>query len=458
MEFIKRPEKKIPVYGKKEVLIVGGGVAGLSAAVASARMGVKPLLIEESGQLGGIVTLSLSANFMGVDLSVNRGFFIEFFEKLKEKRSLVEGFHSPIDPEIFKWVAFDYVEKEGIDLLLHTRVVDVIRDQGKIQGVLIENKEGSQAVLCGVIIDATGDADIAAFGGEAYEKVKEDEHAMTLLFRVAGVNIYEFVSFVRDNPDEFFPIGNFQDVSVMDLDREVPLLAIAGFNRLIKKAREKGELYLPHDNIWVAFLPTKGTVEINATRVIGLDPLSGKDLTFAEIECRKQMMSVYSFFNKNIPGFENISLLDSASHIGVRMSRRVIGEYVLKFEDIKEGKKFEDTIAMNFMPVDIHGPGEQNTWVKLDHPYEIPYRSLKAKMNENLLIAGRCISVDHMVQGSIRSVPCCFTTGQAAGVAGALSVLEKTSVKKIHVEQLQKELKKQGAVVSEQWERGKGLI
>lgn len=454
MEFIKKPEKEIPVYSRKDILIVGGGVAGLSAAVSSARMGCKPILVEESGQLGGIVTLGLSTNFMGVDLSVNRGFFVEFFEKLKESGSLIEGFHSPIDPEIFKWIAFNYIEKEGIDLLLHTRVVDVIRHQSKIQGVVIENKAGRQAILSNIVIDASGDADIADAGGEAYEKVKKDEHAMTLLFRVAGADIHKFALFVKKNPDEFSPMQNFQDIGVMELDKEGPSLAIGGFKGLIRKAREKGELYLTHESMWVVFLPTKGTVEINATHVIGMDPLSGKDLTLAEIECRKQMMSVYSFLKKNVPGFENIYLLDSASHIGVRESRRVIGEYVLKFDDIKRGQNFDDSIAVNFMPVDIHGPGEQQTWIKLDRPYEIPYRSLQAKVNENLLVAGRCISADHIVQGSIRSVPCCFATGQAAGVAAALSEIEGKGPKKINVGRLQNELRKQGAVVSQQWVKG----
>jgi hypothetical protein len=203
--------------------------------------------------------------------------------------------------------------------------------------------------------------------------------------------------------------------------------------------------------MWIAFLPTKGTAEINATHVIGFDPVNGKDLTLAEFECRKQMMSVYSFLKGNVPGFENIFLLDSASHIGIRESRRIIGEYVLQFDDIKRRQRFSDAIALNFMPIDIHGPGEQQTWVKLDHPYEIPYRSLQAKTNKNLLVAGRCISTDHIVQGSIRSVPCCFATGQAAGTAAAISVLQKKGPKEIDVRDVQNELRKRGAVVSEDW-------
>lgn len=449
MEYVKQPERQIPVYSKKEVLVIGGGVAGLSAAIASARFGCKTILVEGGGYLGGTVTLGLNTNFMGVDLSVNRGLFVEFYEKLKETGSLIEGFHSPIDPEVFKWLAFNTVDKEGVELLLHTRVVDVIRDKNRILGVFIENKSGRQAIMGDVLVDASGDADVAAMAGENFDKVKKDEHGMTLLFRVGGANINILANFVNNYPDkdEFFPMESPKDIGVMELDRDKPLAAFGGFVGLIKRARERGELYLTHDNMWIAFLPAKGTVLINATHVIGLDPLSAKDLTSAEVECRKQMMSVYSFLKKNIPGFENIFLMDSASHIGIRESRRIVGEYILKYEDIERGQDFDDAIALNFMPVDIHGPGETQTWIKLECPYQIPYRSLQAKVNENLLVAGRCISVDHTVQGSIRNVPCCFATGQAAGTAAALSILEKKSPKKINVDRLKSELKKQGAVV-----------
>ena len=446
MEYIKRPEKRIPISSKSEVLVVGGGVAGLSAAVASARLGCKTMLVEAGGALGGTATLGLMPTFMGVDLSVNQGFFIEFYNKLKEAGYLIEGFYSHFDPEMFKWFALECIEKEGIELLLHTKVLDVKRDRKKILGVFIENKSGIQFIMSDMVVDASGDADVAAMAGEDFDKAKKDEHAMTLIFRVIGADVYKFAAYVKDHPDkdEFLPMGTPGDPSVMEMDREKPLLSICGFKGVIKKAREKGELHLPHDNLTINFPPTKGFALINATHVIGLDALSGKDLTLAEIECRRQMMSVFSFLKKYIPGFENISLLDSAFTIGVRESRRLIGEYVLTFDDIKKGKNFDDAIALNFMPIDIHGPGEQQTWIKLDNPYQIPFRSLQAKRNKNLLVAGRCISVDHMVHGSSRSIPCCFGTGQAAGAAAALAAKNCVSFSKLDVKALQRTLIQQG--------------
>ena len=448
MEFIKISPKQIPIYNRSEVVVVGGGVAGLSAAVASARLGAKTILVELGNCLGGTVTKGLTATMMGVDLRVNKGFFAEFLRALKDSGYLVEGFHSPNDPEAFKSLALDFVEKEGVELLFHTMVIDVLRDRNKVSGIVMANKSGLQAIMGEVFIDASGDADVAALAGEAFEKMKLGENALTLIFRVGDVDVHKFATFVKDHPDEFMPWGSSQDVSIMGPDKDKPLISVDGLKGMIKKARENGELYLSHDLIFLKFLPTKGTAQINATHVTNRDPVNAKDLTLAEIECRKQMMSVFSFMKNNVPGFEDSFLMDSASHIGVRESRRVIGEYVLTEENIRESRRFDDAVTLNFMPIDIHGPGEKQTWGKLKQPYQIPYRSLQAKVNENLLIAGRCISTDRITQGSTRSVPCCFGTGQAAGVAAALSVREKRSPKKINIGHLQSELKKQGVRLS----------
>jgi len=447
VDFVRLSEDQVPIYDESDVLVVGGGPAGLSAAVAAARMGCKTTLVEQGGCLGGTVTLGLNTNFMGVYPAINRGIFGEFCDRLKDHDAIIEGFMSPIDPEIFKALAFDFVQEERVGLLLHSSVVYAIRDQGSLKGVVVANKAGLQALTGRVVVDTSGDADVAARVGEAFDKVKKDEHAMTLLFRVGGADVYKFASFVEQHKSEFRSINTPQDDSYVEVDREKPLVTVGGLHGFIKRARERGELHLTHDNMWIAFLPEPGVALINATHVLGCDPTSPKDLTLAEIECRRQMMSVYLFLKKEIPGFEGAYLLDSAAHIGIRESRRLIGEYVLTFEDVQEQKKFEDVVAVNLMPVDIHGPGEQQTWIKLRGPYQVPYRSLRGKVNDNLLVAGRCISVDHMVQGSIRNVPCCFATGQAAGVAAALAVSEAGNTKKIDIKQLQGELTRQGVVL-----------
>lgn len=448
MEWTNIPARRIPIYSKNEVVVVGGGVAGLSAAVASGRLGVKTILVEQGNCLGGTVTRGLVTTWMGVEPEVNKGFFMEVLRAMKASGDLIEGFHSPNDPEAFKLLALDVVQKAGVELLLYTTVIDVLLEKHKLSGIVIANKSGLEAIMGEVFVDASGDADVAALAGEAFEKAIPGENALTIPYRIGGVDIHKAVSFVKENPDDFYAWGSPQDLTILEPNRDKPLVSIVGFKGMIKKARDKGELCLPHEVIALKFLPAKGMVQINATHVTNRDPLNAKDLTLAEIEGRKQMMSVFSFMKKTIPGFEDSYLMDSAGQIGVRESRRVIGEYTLSEDDIRESRHFDDVITLNFCPIDIHGPGEKQTWLKLKQPYEVPYRSLQAKVNENLLIAGRCISADRVAQGTIRSVPGCFGTGQAAGVAAALSAREKKSPKNLPIGDLQSELKRQGVRLS----------
>jgi hypothetical protein len=222
-----------------------------------------------------------------------------------------------------------------------------------------------------------------------------------------------------------------------------------GFFNLIKKAREKGELDLPHDNLAVSFLPLRGVAIVNATNVSQLDPLSIKDLTAAEIQARKQMISVFHFLKNNIPGFEESFINESGSCIGIRESRRLIGEYVLTKEDVLNGQTFPDAVAMNGGRISIHGADGKQTWIPLKNPYQVPYRCLQARDSDNLLVAGRCLSADHVAQGSMRNVSSSFATGQAAGTAAALSVINKVPPKQLDIKLLQKVLLDQGAVLSQ---------
>jgi hypothetical protein len=205
---------------------------------------------------------------------------------------------------------------------------------------------------------------------------------------------------------------------------------------------------MPHDNLAVIFLPVRGLVLVNATNVSGLSPLDAKDVTLAEVESRKQMLSVHNFLKKNIAGFEDSSIVNSGYGIGARESRRLIGEYVLTKDDVLKGRAFADAIALNGGRISVHESGEKQTWIKLERPYQIPYRCLQAKVNDNLLIAGRCISTDHIAQASIRNVSCCFATGQAAGTAAALAIAKRVKLKELDVKLLQEALVRQGVVLA----------
>ena len=451
MEYIKIPESKIPVFGQSEVIIVGGGLAGLSAAVASSRLGCNTILIENSGSLGGTVTKCLMPSFGRGNPPLIKGIFTDLFEGMKKADAIMdnEGRSNPLDPEIFKSLCFDIVKEAGVELLLHTTVTGAVKIQNKLGGVIIHNKSGFQAVMAKVIVDASGDADVAYLAGESFAKDGELQ-PMSLMFTVGNADAHRFAEWVQNYPDknEFWPMGS-QNLSNIDLHRDQPRVNVGGFMGMIKKASERGELYLPHDNMALIFLPMEGTVLVNATHIRHLDPLNGKDVTEAEIEGRKQMLSVYYFLKKNVPGFEDCFLMSSASHVGVRESRRVIGEYVLRMEDLQSSRSFYDAVVLHNGRASIHGPGEKQTFISFARPYQVPYRSLQAKVNDNLLVAGRCISADHMAHSAIRGTVCCVATGQAAGTAAALSVKQGVKPRDLDPELLRNSLINQGVILSE---------
>lgn len=448
---ILQPERQIPVYGSGEVVVIGGGVAGLSASVAASRLGCKTILIENSGSLGGTATKCLMPSLGRSRPALIKGFFAEFYDRMAAANAVIvtEGHSSPFDPEIFKSLCFDIIEETGVDLFLHTSVTGVVRDQNRINGVIMSNKSGEHAVTGDVFIDTSGDADVAAMAGESFETDGERQ-PMSLMFTVGNADAYRFADWVKNHPDksEFWPMGP-QYLSIIDLDRDIPQINVGGFMGLIKKARENGELYLPHDNMALLFLPMKGVVLVNATHLRHLDPLDAKDITVAEIEGRKQMLSTWHFLKKYIPGFEDCFIAGSASHVGIRESRRITGEYVLKLEDLQEGRSFSDAVVLHNGRASIHGPGEKQTFISFPHPYEIPYRCLQAKVNDNLLVAGRCISADNVAHGAVRGMVCCFATGQAAGTAAALSIKHQVKPKELDPKVLRKTLIDQGVTLTE---------
>lgn len=452
MEYLKLPEMQVPIYARTGVIVVGGGVAGLAAAISAVRQGCKAILIDDGGILGGTVTKCLMPSFGSLNFSIIKGIFAEICEMLQDRGAIIQnqGRSSPCDPEAFRSVVFEVVEKEGIELLLHTSVFGVKRQDNQLKGVFITNKSGIHAIVGDVVIDATGDANVAALAGESFVECGERQ-PMTLMFTLGNANARSFAAYVSNYPDknEFTSTGNPLHLDVEHIDENHPQINAWGFFQLIKAAREKGELYLPHDNLAVIFLPLKGVVLVNATNVSHLNPLNIKDITTAEIEARKQMLSVHYFLKNNIPGFEETFINDSGSQIGIRESRQVIGEYILTKEDVLNGKSFQDAVVLNGGRISIHGADEKQTWIPLKRPYQIPYRCLQAKANDNLLVAGRCISADHIAQCSIRNVSCCFATGQAAGTAAALSINNNVKVKEQDVRLLQKALINQGAIISE---------
>lgn len=450
-KMIHEEAKETPVIAECDVLVVGGGVAGLAAAVAAARSGASVLMIESQGFLGGTSTARLMNNFGAYDPQVIGGVINEFIARLEALKSASRLFNPNLgsysvifDPEIFKYVALQLLHEAGANLLLYTSVVQPIVDNGKLGGVIVENKSGRGAVLAKVTVDATGDGDVAALAGAPYQKgsaVNQKTQAMTLMFQVGNVDIYKFLKYVQEHEDEFREVA-------IDESQTPPQIMVGGFEKELAKAYQKGEISYAHEIIFVDGHINNGElITINATHILDVDGTNAFDLSRAHMQGIEQVISTVGFLNKYVQGFENCRLRNVANSIGVRDTRRITGEYILTQEDIVGGKRFADVIARNSAPMDIHSPvdGKQE-WIHT-LPHDIPYRCLVPLKVENVLTAGRCISATHEAFASIRFQPCSMATGQAAGVAAALSAQTGIPPRQLEVAKIQAILKKQGAIL-----------
>lgn len=428
------------------VLVVGGGVAGMAAAVAAARNGARTILAERDGCLGGTATMGLMAVLMGVDFDVNRGACHELVSRLAERDGALTGPNVAFDPETFKIVADEWLAANGVELLYHAWFAAPIVEGRTVRGAILEMKEGRRAVLAETTIDASGDGDVAAAAGAQFARDGESQ-PVTSIFRLDGVDIPPLIRYIEAHPTQFYSAPGQR---VWLVDRDPPFFTVRGFFDLIRKAREGGELDLPHDSIALGPLPVPGQVFVNATRIGGVDGTKSRDLTRGEIEARRQAWSVARFLRRHVPGFGGARLIDVAARIGVRETRRIVGDYVLTREDLLAGRRFHDAVARNWFPMDVHGPAgneEGHGWTVVPAPYEIPFRCLLPRGCEGLLAAGRCISTDHEAHGSIRSMPCCLATGQAAGTAAGLASRQGTPPRSLDYGILRTALMEQGVLL-----------
>ena len=406
-----------------DVLVAGGGPAGLAAAIASARNGADTLLIERYGVLGGMATAGLVNPFMTYwagEEQIIRGILDELIERLTKLGAYGKGSRTAFDPEAFKLVADRMCAESGVRVLLHTSLTDVTMDGPSIRSVETFGKSGKRAATAKVYVDATGDADLAFMAGAQCEKGRLEDgltQPMTLNFRVGRVDMSRIPP--RDE-----------------------------FNRLYDQAKTDGLLTCPRENVLMFLTTREGEVHFNQTRITGADGTSSEDLTRAEIEGRRQAWEFLSFLRRDVSGFEDAEILMSGPQVGIRESRRVIGDYVLTEEDVLGARKFADVISRGSYSIDIHSPTGAGTVIKRLQPgesYDIPYRCLVPLGIGNLLIAGRPISATHEAHSSLRIMPICIAIGQAAGTAAALATKEGISPRDLAVPLLQQVLRSQGA-------------
>jgi hypothetical protein len=307
-----------------------------------------------------------------------------------------------------------------VRLLFHALVVDVIREDQTIRGVVLASKAGLFRLLAGMVIDASGDADVAARMGVPFESSKDGPiQSLTTTFKMINVDV-----------------PRAKNVKKADLHAKMQQADQLGYD-------------LPRKEGSVHITPLPGVMATNMTRVRDVDPLDLTQLTLAEIEGRRQAVEYARFLIEQIPGYENAALGGFSTQIGVRESRRIFGEYRLTREDVLAARKFEDAIAQCGAPIEEHHAGQDTRWEYLPdgETYHIPYRCLIPQNAEGLLVAGRCLSADHDAHASVRSMGQCMAMGQAAGAAAVIALKHGCSPRAVPIHELQSELRKIGAIL-----------
>ena len=419
---------------KFDVVVVGGGPAGAVAAIAAARQGVKTLLVEQYGYLGGMLTVAgvgPQMTFHAGETQVVRGIADEIICRLKElglSPGHMEDFVgyassvTPFDAEGMKYVLETMALEAGVQLLYHTVFTGCTVDNGKISKIQLYSKNGFFDVEGKVFLDCTADADLSTCAGVPSLYGRESDHLaqpMTLNIKVAGVDRERMIEYVSNNREDMLATIPF------DRLRQIPRSGIQGAYSLITKAKSTGEFDVDRDMVLCFETNTPGEIILNMSRITRKSAVDAFDLTDAEVEGRRQARQILNFMRNNIPGFENCYIVSTGPHIGVRESRKIHGIYKLTAEDLLNNRMFEDAIAMGGYPIDIHSPDGAATnhrHLKPGSWYSVPYRSLVTNEIENLIVAGRCISVTHEACAAIRVTPIVMAIGQAAGTAAAQSV------------------------------------
>ncbi|MBN1225409.1 MAG: FAD-dependent oxidoreductase [Deltaproteobacteria bacterium] len=445
----------LPKWAEVDVLVLGGGPAGFSAALASARSGAQTMLVEQHGFLGGMATAALvmpwnvwARPITSKDIGGAYAMLIEELKKnngtfLFSDRTVLRSF----DPSLVKIIMDDILLSSGVQLLFHTLAVDVVRKNDEITGVVLQSKAGRGLVTAKSIVDATGDGDIAVRAGAGYEVGKGNQKTQpgTLIFKMGGVDIQALIKYLKNNRSE---VGNWPPTDEIRFG-DGEHICVYGLFKIVEKAKKDG-LPVAGNSLIMTSTPVKGLITINITKVFGIDMDDPMSLSRAEINARKQVVVAKEFMKHYVPGFEDSYLADIGIQIGIRETRRIRGDCVVTMDDILAGRHYDNRVArlFNVGHLDFTGTDKEGKPVArfeyLQKDLEIPAGSLTVNGIKNLTIAGRCISTDPGVFGFIRTQTACFATGQASGTIAAFSALEDIDVQGVDIKNVQAQLLKEG--------------
>lgn len=437
MKTYLEPSRALPVSTEVDVLVCGAGPSGFGAAVAAARAGASVLLLEQTSAVGGIATSGLMSHWTGDSegpiLDELRGRACDAARDYNYYGAKVLKAQNIIHPEKTRLAMTEMLEESGARVQLYTWVADVIKEGNRVSGVVTESKSGREAIFAKIVIDATGDGDVAAKAGAEYSKGREGDHAMqpvTVMFKVGGVAMDRAV----------FP-GEFEDRI------EVPNGEIQALGR--------AELPPPAGHVLLYPSTLPGVVTVNMTNATGIDGTSTADLTRGDLACRRQIPLIVDFLRRNAPGYENCYFLMAAPLLGVRETRHFEGLYTVTREDIEAARVFDDWVATRcYFNFDIHhvaGPGLDEHGVQAEfrqrRKYTIPYRALVPRNVDGLLLAGRNISGTHVAHSNFRAMPVVLNIGQGAGAAAAVCVRDGVAPREAGVAKIQALLAEQGVRV-----------
>lgn len=413
---------------KFDVLVAGTGFAGTAAAISAARGGKKVMLFDKFNAPGGAAAVNLVTPFMPywtINKERNKreyltgGIFSEIVGKLRELGAM-EG-DDKFSDEYLKLVLNRMIKEAGVTVLYHAYLKDVEKEGKSIKSVTVSALGQEIKIAADTFIDATGDGVLSYLAGCSFMLGRNGDNLcqpMTLCFRVANVDVGRFYA-------------------------EMPEM-----QKLYKEKQSSGEIRNPRENILTFVVPAKGIIHFNTTRVVKLNPTDPFDVTEAEFAAREQVFELFDLLKANFSSMKDADLIMTAAGIGVRESRMIEGEHILTANDLKECTKFPDSVARGNYDIDIHNPegtGTSHYYFAPGEYYTIPYRSLTVKDADNLLVAGRCISADHEAQASIRIMPICASTGEAAGIAASLAPGGR--VKEVDIKALREKLKTAGALI-----------
>ena len=406
---------------KYDLIVVGGGISGVAASVSAAREGLKVLLLEKFGSLGGAMSNSLVYPFMRHVVRGDSGKVTSagIFTEMKERRER----YNDLSWETYKFVFDDMVTEAGVDVLFHVTAFEAIRQQRTIKALKVATKSGVMEFEADFFIDASGDGELIAMTNCDYQLGRESDgfcQPMTTCFRLSGVDLKRF-----------------------EEDK-------AELQKKYNQFQSNGKILNPRENILVFTGIGDGILHFNTTRIVKHDPTDPFAISKAEMLARRQVYEMVEFLKENSGAFKKSSIVSIASHIGVRESRKLKGVHILTEKELRDCVDFEDTIALGNYDIDIHNPTGTGTYIYIfpdGKYYRIPYRALLPKEYDNMLVAGRCLSAEHAAHSAVRIMPICACMGEAAGTALAMAKKSGKNAHTVDIAALRKRLLEKGCAL-----------